>query len=106
MAFPFWQFLILKPRKEIAAQHINEGIFVFLKNLSEAAHNKSANNILQAGFLPVRYFCTMRKLLQLPYDMVKVLLGHERTSQNKLFHADFPKRPINTECFSLLAEMI
>lgn len=62
----------------------------FFKEL-EVAHNKTANNMLQSSSPPVRWFCTKRKLLQMPRNMVSVISGLERTSQNKLFCFDFPR---------------
>lgn len=47
--------------------------------------------MLQSSSPPVRWFCTNKKLLQMPYNLVSVISGHERTSQTKLFCCDFPR---------------
>lgn len=72
----------------------------------EVGHNKNANSMLQSSSPPVRWFCTKRKLLQMPCNLVSVISGHERTSQNKPFCSDFPRERLALTALSFWAERI
>lgn len=62
--------------------------------------------MLQSSSPPVSWFCTKRKLLQMPCNLVSVIAGHERTSQNELFYSDFPRDQLTLTALFWGAEMI